>query len=90
MYKRHVLSLLYQPDLKPLVSGPLQKRAAHLLAVTEGIFCNANVAKPQLTARRFMSELDGIALHHLSVFEDYPLTEMLEQMFQHYKDLPNA
>ena len=89
-YLSFQLSLLYQPDLKPLVAGPLQKRAAHLLAVTEGIFRNAYVAKPQLTARRFMSELDGIALHHLSVFEDYPLTEMLEQMFQHYKDLPNG
>ena len=89
-YLSFQLSLLYQPDLKTLVEAPLQKRAAQLLKLTESLFKKAGVPNSNLTARRFISELDGIALHHLSVFKDYPLDDMLEQLFQNYKDLPNA
>ena len=89
-YLSFQLSLLYQPDLKTLVEAPLQERAAQLLKLTESLFKKAGVPNSNLTARRFISELDGIALHHLSVFKDYPLDDMLEQLFQNYKDLPNG
>jgi len=81
------LSLLLQPELKPVVQASLQRRAESLLAITETMFRNAGIERANLTARRFMTELDGIALHHLSVFKDFPLEEMLEQVFLNYKDL---
>jgi len=81
------LSLLYQPDLKALVLGPLQRRGEKLLATTVAMFENAGVQNPSLTARRFVAELDGIALHYLSIFKGYPLDDMLDYVFQNYKDL---
>lgn len=82
------LSLMFQPDLKTIVQGPMHARAEQLLAMTETMFNQAGAHEPRVIARRFISELDGITLHYLSVFKDYPLDEMLIQLYQNYKDLP--
>ena len=55
-------------DLRKIVITPLQKRAEHLLKQTKTMFEKTNVENPTLVARRFLAELDGIALHELSVF----------------------
>ncbi|MBL4602260.1 MAG: TetR/AcrR family transcriptional regulator [Emcibacteraceae bacterium] len=86
-YLRFQLSLLFQPDLKAIVEGPLQQRAELLLSHTITMFREVGAENPALTARRFISELDGIALHHLSVFKNYPLDDMHQQLFNNYKDL---
>lgn len=86
-YLTFQLSLLFQPDLKSIVEAPLQKRGEQLLKKTAAMFRNARVDKPDYQARRIISELDGITLHYLSVFKDYPLYEMKEQLFLNYKDL---
>lgn len=86
-YLTFQLSLIFQPDLKKIVAAPLQRRAEYLLQQTITMFSNAGVDKPDLIARRFMTELDGIALHQLSIFKDYPLKEMHAQLFENYKDL---
>lgn len=82
------LSLMFQPDLKTIVEGPMHARAEQLLAITEAMFSKAAAAEPLVVARRFVSELDGITLHYLSVFENYPLDEMLVHLYQNYKELP--
>lgn len=87
-YLSFQLSLLLQPDLKAIVSAPLRSRADHLLHVTLMMFKNTGAREPEMRARRFISELDGIALHYLAVFNDYPLDDMLDQLFDHYKELP--
>lgn len=86
-YLSFQLSLIFQPDLKDLVKEPLQKRAQHLLTLTEKMFREAGFKNPEKTARRFITELDGIALHNLSIFEDYPLEEVKEQLFENYKEI---
>ncbi|WP_262693132.1 TetR/AcrR family transcriptional regulator [Kordiimonas aquimaris] len=80
------LSLIVQPDLKAIIDTHLQKRVSHLLSATEAMFERTNAANPHMLARRFIAELDGTALQYLAVFKDFPLDEMLEQMFQSYKD----
>lgn len=81
------LSLLFQPDLRDIVKAPLETRGMRLLGACEAMFRNAGIPNPTPTARRFISELDGIALHHLTVFQDFPLDEMLEQLFINYRSL---
>ena len=81
------MGLLFQPDLKKIIQVPFQTRAAHLLHDTEKMFIGAGASNTNLTARRFICELDGIALHYLSVFKDFPLDEMLEELFKNYKGL---
>lgn len=88
-YLTFQLSLLFQPGLKDIVQETLQRRADHLLSVTEQMFRGAGVNRPDLVARRFIAELDGMALHHLSVFKHYPLAEMQDYIFENYKDIQN-
>lgn len=82
------LSLMFQPDLRTIVQEPMHARAEQLLAMTEAMFKRAGARNPTVIARRFISELDGITLHYLSVFKDYPLDEMLVQLYQNYKEVP--
>ncbi len=82
------LSLMFQPDLRAIVQGPMQARAEQLLAMTQAMFMQAGAREPLVIARRFISELDGISLHYLSIFKEYPLDEMLIQLYQNYKELP--
>lgn len=86
-YLSFQLSLIFQPGLKNLAKVPLQKRALHLFSLTEKMFQEAGFKAPKKTARRFITELDGIALHNLSIFEDYPLEEIKEQLFENYKEV---
>ncbi len=81
------LGLFFQPDLKKIVEAPLQKRADHLLSLTEAMFREAGIDDPNSTARRFMTELDGIAFHFLAVFKNFPLERMQENLFNNYKRL---
>lgn len=81
------LSLLFDPTLQPLVRQPLRQRAAALLDHSERLFRKSGVSDPVITARRFVSELDGIALHYLRVFDAYPLEDMLIQLYENYKDI---
>ena len=82
------LSLLHQPDLRPIVEGPFRLRGERLLAATTEMFARAGAVDADLMARRFITEIDGIALHYLSVFAAYPLDAMLENVFQNYKEMP--
>lgn len=81
------LSLLLQPDLKDIIRAPLQDRVDHLIVSTQAMFHGAGFVEPNLIARRFITELDGIAIHALSPVESFPVDEMIEQVFQNYKDV---
>ena len=81
------IGLMFQPDLKPLVSPLLQQRADILLNLTKQMFESSSVKSPELTARRFISEVDGITLHYLSIYKDYPIFAIKEELYKNYKDL---
>tara|TARA_R110002096_G_scaffold397929_3_gene593900 strand:- start:1480 stop:2037 length:558 start_codon:yes stop_codon:yes gene_type:complete len=81
------LGLLLQPELRPIIEKPLQSRAEHLLQATEAMFKNIEIANTHLTARRLLAEIDGIGLHYLSIFKNYPLDKMLDQLFESYRTL---
>ncbi len=81
------LGLLFQPGLKDLVRPMLQTRADKPYNTTQTMFRRSRVFAPDQAAKRLMTELDGIALHYLFVFDDYPLEEMIKQLFNNYKNL---
>jgi len=85
-YLSFQLSLMFQPDLKKIVDVPLSMRAERLLADTEAMFKGIGNDDTHFMARRFIAELDGIALHYLAVFKNYPLEAMLKRLFDSYKD----
>ena len=81
------IGLLLQPDLKDLVRPMLQSRGDRLYKMTQTMFKRSRVFTPDQAAKRLMTELDGIALHYLFVFDEYPLEEMIKQLFNNYKNL---
>ncbi|MEX0300312.1 MAG: TetR/AcrR family transcriptional regulator [Kordiimonas sp.] len=81
------LGLLLQPELRPVIEEPLQRRADHLLQATKTMLSNAGLENVDLIARRLLAEIDGIGLHYLTIFKDYPLDGMLDQLFENYRTI---
>lgn len=81
------IGLMFQPDLKVLVAPLLQQRADNLLSATKTMFESSSAKSPELAARRFISEVDGITLHFLSVYKDYPILAVKEELYKNYKEL---
>ncbi len=70
------LTLMLMPELQSVVNQPQQARAKLLLTMTTGWFSRWGSAEPENQARLFLAMLDGVALHYLSVYENYPLDEV--------------
>jgi AcrR family transcriptional regulator len=81
------LTMMLMPELKDVVNKPLQQRANLLLKILNDWFEQANSIQPKNKARLFLAMLDGVALHYLSVYEQYPLLSIKPQLMQAAKDL---
>jgi AcrR family transcriptional regulator len=87
------LTLMLMPELKEIVNKPLQERADLLLKIVVEWFKMAGIAEPEDKARLFLAMLDGVALHYLSIYDNYPLNSMRPILLQTANDLcstPNA
>ncbi|PHS12934.1 MAG: TetR family transcriptional regulator [Blastopirellula sp.] len=81
------LTLMLMPELKKVVSQPQQQRAKSLLKMLTGWFKQANASGAKNKARLFLAMLDGVALHYLSIYENYPLISMKPLLMQAAKEL---
>ncbi|PSL19583.1 TetR/AcrR family transcriptional regulator [Shimia abyssi] len=80
------LTLLLMPELQSVVRQPQQARAQLLLSIMTDWFAEWGSAEPENQARLFLAMLDGIALHYLSVYENYPLVEVKLTLLQTVND----
>lgn len=76
------LTLMLMPELQGVVHHPQQARAKLLLSMVTSWFARWGSADPENHARLFLAMLDGIALHYLSVYENYPLAEVKLTLLQ--------
>lgn len=81
------LTLMLMPELKQVVIEPQQKRAALLLNMLSNWFRQAGVRQPKGKARLFLAMLDGVALHYLCIYEQYPIRTMKTHLMQAARDL---
>ncbi|PHR91641.1 MAG: hypothetical protein COA69_10630 [Robiginitomaculum sp.] len=81
------LSLLFQPSLKQYVQKLLHRRIDYILQLTTEMFRKAGCEAPEQMARRFVCELDGVAVQVLSEFPGFPLHEVREQLFLNYRSV---
>ena len=81
------LTLMLMPELRSVVHQPQQERAKLLLSMTSGWFAHWDADEPTNKARLFLAMLDGVALHYLSVYENYPLAKMKSVLVQTTKEL---
>lgn len=70
------LTLMLMPELRSHVQQPQQERAALILEIVTGWFLHWKEDDAENKARLLTAMLDGIALHYLMIYEDYPLHTM--------------
>ncbi len=76
------LTLMLMPELKEALHGSMKQRADLLLQMLIHWFQAAEVIDPENKGRLFLAMLDGIALHYLSTYDDYPLSSIKPQLVQ--------
>ncbi|KQC30243.1 TetR/AcrR family transcriptional regulator [Flagellimonas eckloniae] len=83
------LNLMFQPSTNALLKEKILKRADILFNSVKRIFDKVELEKSEILAYTFIAEIDGIALNYLSVFENYPLAKMKEEMINKYSSITN-
>ena len=78
------LNMMLQPFTRSILQDLIDKRAAFLLQSVKGIFDEIDAGNALVLAYAFIAELDGIALHYFSIYEDYPLAEMQNHLLKKY------
>lgn len=81
------LTLMLMPDLNQIVMASQQKRAKLLLKMLSAWFRDAGVRQPTEKARLFMAMLDGVALHYLCIYKNYPLARMKPELMAAARDM---
>ncbi len=81
------LTLLLMPELKEVVEKPVAQRASFLLQFLEGWFRDGGCTQSPIKARVLLAMLDGVALHYLAIYNQYPLNELRAQLIQSAHDL---
>lgn len=83
------LSLMLMPELRDVVREAQETRAALLLSTITAWLRDAGVDHPKGNARLFLAMLDGVALHYLCIYEQYPLRTMKLRLMQAARDICN-
>ncbi len=70
------LSLMLTPELNAILQGAVKKRAESSLTYFTEWLTHFEIPEAEKKARLIIALLDGISLHYLSIYENYPLTSM--------------
>ena len=79
------LNIMFQPTTRKLLSDQIEKRANILFNSVKIIFDQISLERSTILSYMFIAEIDGIALNYLSVFNDYPLEMIKEELLNKYK-----
>ena len=78
------LNIMFQPSTKRMLENQIKERATLLFNAVKSIFKKIDLTNCELLSYVFIAEIDGIALSYLSSFENYPITEMKNQLLKKY------
>ena len=70
------LTLMLTPELNDIVKQSVSARAELLLNIVQHWLTELQKPDAEQKARLFIALLDGVALHYLSIYEDYPLSSL--------------
>lgn len=79
------LNIMFQPSTRNLLQEQIKERAAILYNSVLNIFEKISPTDSVEKSYLFIAEMDGIALNYLSVFEEYPLEAIKEQLIKKYQ-----
>lgn len=81
------LNVMFQPSTRSILNRQIKERSSMLFLSVSKIFSQINEEQSRTLSFMFIAELDGIALSYLSVFDDYPLHDIKQQLKTKYKNL---
>ncbi|MEO9483024.1 MAG: TetR/AcrR family transcriptional regulator [Ekhidna sp.] len=81
------LNAMFQPSTREFLQTHINERSSILFESVKKIFDQIDLPRSSTLSFMFIAELDGIALSYLSVFDDYPLQDIKEQLLSKYQNL---
>lgn len=78
------LNMMLQPFTRSILQDLIDKRAAFLLQSVRETFDAIDAENALVLSYAFIAELDGIALHYFSIYDDYPLVQMQDHLLKKY------
>ena len=79
------LNIMFQPTTRQILKEQIEKRASILFSSVKNIFDQISLKKSTLLSYLFIAEIDGISLNYLSVFNEYPLDMVKQELINKYK-----
>ncbi|WLQ12125.1 TetR/AcrR family transcriptional regulator [Hahella aquimaris] len=86
-YLKLQLTILHTPELRKIVDAAVKQRAEMLLKQVSRWMKDLGVEKSRNNARIILAMLDGVALHYLSIYDNYPLDAVQKQLTRNILDL---
>jgi len=80
------LNIMFQSSTRNLLEVHIKERADILFKSVKRIFDKISLERSEIQTYTFLAEIDGIALNYLSVFDNYPLEMMKEELLNKYKN----
>ncbi|MDO5986460.1 TetR/AcrR family transcriptional regulator [Flavivirga amylovorans] len=81
------LNIMFQPSTRQILKEQIEQRASLLFNSVKNIFDQISLKKSDLLSYMFIAEIDGISLNYLSIFNEYPLDMVKEELINKYKYL---
>lgn len=81
------LNIMFQPSTRSFLEIHIRDRADILFKSVKRVFDKISPERSEILTYVFLAEIDGIALSYLSVFENYPLEEIKEELLNKYKNV---
>jgi len=78
------LNMMLQPSTRAILQDLIEKRASFLLNSVQRIFEEIDKDNAIPLSYSFIAELDGIALHYFSIYDDYPLDQIKAHLISKY------
>ncbi|MDO5981767.1 TetR/AcrR family transcriptional regulator [Flavivirga spongiicola] len=78
------LNIMFQPTTRQILKEQIEKRASILLNSVKNIFDQISLEKSTLLSYVFIAEIDGISLNYLTVFDEYPLDMIKQELINKY------
>jgi len=81
------LNIIVQPSTRSILKDLIDERSTFILNATRNLFNEFDPESSLVKSHLFIAELDGIAISYLTVYKEFPLDQIKQQIIQKYRQL---
>jgi AcrR family transcriptional regulator len=81
------LNIIVQPSTRRILKDLIEERSTFILNATRNLFNEFDPESSLVKSHLFIAELDGIAISYLTVYKEFPLDQIKQQIIQKYTQL---